>query len=132
MIYFFDKILCNPEKIDYRTMKEQAYKCFEIYFRYINNQAQKIFLGTTDEKFKVWDSDLSGLKCLWEILLKTDDQVILQNAIELFSTCHLKYTDYIIMEKTQRQYQEKMTLECIDQIKLGYKNKNINLIKRMV
>ena len=71
MAYLFDEILCNPEKIDYGTMTKQAYKCFEIYFRYINAQAGKILLH--DEQFKVSDSNLSGLNCLWAILLKSEN-----------------------------------------------------------
>ncbi len=95
----------------------------------MNADAAKILI--MDESFKVYDNNLSGLKCLWEILLKSENSVILENAIELFSACHLKYTRNVKKE-VQRQYQEKMTLECINMIKKGYKSKNINLIKRTI
>ena len=35
-------------------------------------------------------------------------------------------------KKTQKKYQEKLTLECINQIRKGYKDKNIKLINRTV
>jgi hypothetical protein len=96
----------------------------------VNADAAKILI--MDESFKVYDNNLSGLKCLWEILLKSENSVILENAIELFSACHLKYGHFYVKKEVQRQYQEKMTLECINMIKKGYKSKNINLIKRTI
>ena len=44
IIYLFNNILCNPEKMNYSTMNEKAYECFELYFKYVNDLSDKIKL----------------------------------------------------------------------------------------
>ena len=44
ILYLFNKILCNPKKMNYATMTEKSYECFELYFKYANDLAKNITL----------------------------------------------------------------------------------------
>lgn len=94
IFFLFDKILCSDAKMNYAGMSEKAYECFEKYFIYANDLASSIEIDPI-RGFRLIQptKELQGtsLESLWQILLKSENPKIVEDAKELISQCYLNY-----------------------------------------
>jgi len=57
--------------MNYSTMNEKAYECFELYFKYVNALSESITLLKNNE-FKIKSSsEFHGIECLWNIAIES-------------------------------------------------------------
>lgn len=75
-LIFFESLLC----LDFPTISQEAYDCFEEYFVYINVQFGQLIKGNYLSSVEVFDTKLIGIQALWEIVLQAKDQKVHQKA----------------------------------------------------
>jgi hypothetical protein len=75
-LIFFESLLC----LDFPSISQEAYDCFEEYFVYINVQFGQLIKGNYLSSVEVFDTKLIGIQALWEIVLQAKDQNVHQKA----------------------------------------------------
>ena len=82
-------------------MSQSAYELFELYFKYHNDLEGN--LNLEDGNFQVTVEKVAWLDVLWSVVMTAESAVIVENAIELLSQCHLEYDAEMVPWETREK-----------------------------
>lgn len=114
-LIFFESLLC----LDFSTLPEEAYDCFEEYFVYINAQFGQLIRGSFSGSYEVFETKLIGIQALWEIVLQAKDQKVHQKASKFLMTLYKKLSPDLI--NNLNTIKEEFLKTCMSHIKDGVK-----------
>ena len=75
----FTDFICNIEKLPPNQFTKAAFKCFTVFFEYLNTESKNI-IGTVRGRFKRMSENIQGIDALWEIALKAEDETVQSRA----------------------------------------------------
>jgi hypothetical protein len=85
-LLFFESLLC----LDFVSMTEVAYDCFEEFFIYINVQFGLLSKGGYYRSHEVYETKLIGIQALWEITLQAKNSKVHNKASKFLLTLYKK------------------------------------------
>lgn len=115
-LIFFESLLC----LDFSTITEKAYECFEEYFTYINVQFGQLIKGSYSGSYEVFETKLIGIQALWEIVLQAKDQKVHQKASKFLLTLYKKLSPDLA--ENLNNIKEEFLKTCMSHIKEGVKS----------
>mgnify|MGYP000892087521 CR=1 FL=1 len=127
--FFFNEILGNQAKFDYKHITQDGFSCFDSYFRAINQLEEKFRVGKSGN-FKIIDLDYVGKKQLWDMFLVCMNKETLDSIVNLIVECHQKVDDSL--EEKKPLLWEKLVSDCLNLMKEGNTQKKNSLIDRGV
>ena len=97
--YLFSSIFCNADVVDAKSISYNCFKCFEKYFGFYNRE--KEFVHYFKGHYTIYHFEsLEGLKTLWEIVIKSEDEKVKEESSTLLCTLHFNlYENSYDMDK---------------------------------
>ena len=126
---FFEKILCNPRKLDFTNLSPKGFDMFVSHFKALNEQRAN-FRVDRALKFLIDDLDYEGKDALWTIFLHCRNEKTTKSIINLLVECHLQLGSGL--EKKRRQLWEEFTYKCVNLLKEGHDKQDDKLITKAV
>jgi len=109
-LYFFQKILCNPTYVDFRKMSFGQFRCFQKYFKVINQQNQA--LRQSHSTFKVVNfKELLGVGHLWDITIQSEVDRTRDEAIDFLVDVHIRQDPRVPPEEA-KEIQQGFLEKC--------------------
>lgn len=117
-LVFFESLLC----LDFSSLPEEAYDCFEEYFVYINVQFGQLIRGSYSGSYEVFETKLIGIQALWEIVLQAKDAKVHQKASKFLLTLYKKLSPDL--QGNLDSIKKDFLKTCMSHIKEGVKALN--------
>jgi len=114
-LIFFESLLC----LDFPSISQHAYDCFEEYFTYINVQFGQLIKNNYGGSYEVFETKLIGIQALWEIVLQAKVESVHVKASKFLLTLYKKLSPDLI--ENLNQIKEEFLKICMSHIKDGVK-----------
>ena len=129
----FKEIICNPSLNDFRSMKEEAFALFTMFFLTVNGQERYLRVDKTGKVSNVATGSLLGLDVLWRIFEENINQKVIDKVSELLAELHLKVAaGNGDIDAKRKESAERFTKLVMNNLKEAYANSKKQMINKTI
>ena len=129
----FKEIICNPALNDFRSMKEEAFALFTMFFLTVNGQERHLRVDKTGKVSNVATGSLLGLDVLWRIFEENINQKVIDRVSELLAELHLRVAaGNGDIDNKRKESAEKFTKLVMNNLKEAYAASKKQMINKTI